>query len=138
MKNAPSGLNLSTSISSNNVKGKLNGYIQDERIKGRAKDIALFSASENIKTVVNSHSILRGNSMDSKLNQSLCMSDGGFMFRTKDDETSTISVLNEMRSIPTIYSNKNLSGLGGILQFGYSHKYHERKHYKDIIKPTMK
>ena len=121
-----------------NVKGKLNGYIQDERIKGRAKDIALFSASENIKTVVNSHSILRGNSMDSKLNQSLCMSDGGFMFRTKDDETSTISVLNEMRSIPTIYSNKNLSGLGGILQFGYSHKYHERKHYKDIIKPTMK
>jgi hypothetical protein len=66
------------------------------------------------------------------------MSDGGFLCRTIDDETSTISVLNEMRSIPTIYSNKNVAGLGGILQFGYSHKYHERKHYKEVIKPTIR
>lgn len=66
------------------------------------------------------------------------MSDGGFLFKTKDNDTTTISVLNEMRSIPTIYSNKNASGLGGILQFGYSHKFHEKKHYNNIIKPMVK
>jgi len=65
------------------------------------------------------------------------MSDGGFLFRNNNDETSTISVLNEMRSIPTIYANKNVTHLGGILQFGYSHKFQEKKHYHDIIKPTL-
>lgn len=58
------------------------------------------------------------------------MSDGGYLFKTGQDDVSTVSVLNEMRSIPTIYSNKNVANLGGILQFGYSHKFQERKHYK--------
>lgn len=79
----------------------------------------------------------RGYSVDYRLNDSLCMSDGGFLNRTKNDETSTISVLNEMRSVPTIYANKNVSGLGSILKFGYAHKHQEKKHYKDIIKPTI-
>lgn len=120
------------------VRGKIAGYIKEDTEENRARDIALFRASENVKSVANSHSMLRGHSMDSRLNQSLCMSDGGFLYRTKDDETSTISVLNEIRSIPTIYANKNVSDLGGVLQFGYSHKYHEKKHYKEIIKPTMR
>ena len=76
-------------------------------------------------------------SLDGRLNNSIWMSDGGFLFKNKANETSTISVLNEMRSIPTIYSNKNVVGLGGILQFGYSHRHQEKKHYKDIIKPTI-
>lgn len=121
------------------VKGKLAGYIKEDDSTSRTRDIALFSASENIKSVIQgSHSVGRGGSVDGRMNNSLCMSDGGFLLRTNDDETSTISVLNEMRSIPTIYANKNVSNLGGILQFGYSHKYHEKKHYKDIIKPTIK
>lgn len=121
-----------------NVKGKVAGYIREEESKERDRDIALFGASENIKSIVhNNLSVGRGLSADGRLNNSLCMSDGGFLFRTNHDDTSTISVLNEMRSIPTIYSNKNVSGLGNILQFGYAHKYHERKHYKEIIKPTI-
>ena len=92
--------------------------------------------SNNI--VQTSQSVGRGMSSDGRLNSTLCMSEGGFLFRAKREETSTISVLNEMRSIPTIYSNKSVSGLGGILQFGYSHKYQEKKHYKEIIKPNIK
>jgi hypothetical protein len=122
-----------------NVKGKVAGYIKEEDSQSRTRDIAMFAASENIKSVIQScHSVGRGLSADSRFNNSLWMSDGGFLCRTIDDETSTISVLNEMRSIPTIYSNKNVAGLGGILQFGYSHKYHERKHYKEVIKPTIR
>lgn len=121
------------------MKGKLNGYIKEKGSLSRERDVAMFSASENIKGVMrSSQSVGRGFSADGRFDNSLCMSDGGFLYRTNDDETSTISVLNEMRSIPTIYSNKNVSGLNGILQFGYSHKYHEKKHYKDIIKPTIK
>jgi hypothetical protein len=122
-----------------NVGSKVSGIIKEVDKGSRTRDIALFSASENIQNVVQtSHSLGRGLSADGRFNNSLCMSDGGFLYRNHDDETSTISVLNEMRSIPTIYANKNLKGLGGILQFGYSHKYHEKKHYHDIIKPTIK
>lgn len=122
-----------------NVNSKLSGYINEKDETDRKRDIALFDASENIKNIVQtSHSVGRGMSFDGRLNSTLCMSDGGYLFRSRREETSTISVLNEMRSIPTIYSNKNVSGLGGILQFGYSHKYQEKKHYKDIIKPTIK
>jgi len=122
-----------------NVRGKVSGCIREKNLNSRQRNIALFSASENIKGFVQSSlSVGRGLSADGRFNNSMWMSDGGFLFRTEEDETSTISVLNEMRSIPTIYSNKNLSGLGGILQFGYSHKYHERKHLKDIINPTIK
>ena len=122
-----------------NVNSKLSGYINEKDETDRKRDIALFDASENIQNIVQtSHSVGRGMSFDGRLNSTLWMSDGGFLFRTKRVETSTISVLNEMRSIPTIYSNKSVSGLGGILQFGYAHKYQEKKHYNDIIKPTIK
>ncbi|CAI2379575.1 unnamed protein product [Moneuplotes crassus] len=122
-----------------NVKGKVSGAIKEKDHKSRERDIALFSASENIRGAIqSSQSVSRGLSADGRFNNSLSMSDGGFLFRTDDDEASTISVLNEMRSVPTIYSNKNVAGLGGILQFGYSHKFHAEKHYKNIIKPTVK
>lgn len=122
-----------------NVNSKLAGYIKENDAEDKNRNVALFSASENIKGLVQSRqSIGRGMSLDSRLNSSIWMSDGGFLFKTKANETTTVSVLNEMRSIPTIYSNKNASGLGGILQFGYSHKYHEKKHYTDIIKPMVK
>ena len=105
-----------------NVNSKISGYINEKDATDRKRDIALFDASENIQNIVQtSHSVGRGVSFDGRLNSTLWMSDGGFLFRSKREETSTISVLNEMRSIPTIYSNKNVSGLGGILQFGYAH-----------------
>lgn len=53
------------------VKGKVAGYIKEEGSHSRVRDIALFAASENIKSVVSSQSIMRGHSMDSRMNQSL-------------------------------------------------------------------
>ena len=114
-------------------------YIQEEESQAKTRDVALFAASENMKSIMNtSQSMIRGRSVDNKLNNSLCMSDGGYLFRTNNEDASTLSVLNEMRSIPTIYANRSVAGLGGMLQFGYSHKYNERKHYKEIIKPIIK
>jgi hypothetical protein len=121
-----------------NVNSKVSGMINEEDLGSRSRDIALFNASENIKNVVQYKSVGRGLSADGRFNNSISMSDGGFLLRADNDETSTISVLNEMRSIPTIYANKNVKSLGGILQFGYSHKYHEKKHYKEIIQPTIR
>lgn len=121
-----------------NVNSKVSNIINEDDKGSRSRDIAMFNASENIKSVVQYQSMGRGLSADGRFNNSLCMSDGGFLHRAENDETSTISVLNEMRSIPTIYANKNVKNLGGILQFGYSHRYQERKHYKEIIQPTIR
>lgn len=121
-----------------NINSKVSEIINEDDKGSRSRDIAMFNASENIKSVVQYQSMGRGLSADGRFNNSLCMSDGGFLHRAENDETSTISVLNEMRSIPTIYANKNVKSLGGILQFGYSHRYQERKHYKEIIQPTIR
>lgn len=110
-----------------NVDSKLSNYINEKEVTARRRDIALFGASENIQNFVKtSRSAGRCISYDGRINNSLCMSEGGFLHRNNRDETSSISLLNEMRSIPTIYSNRTVAGLGSILKFGYSHRYYEK------------
>jgi len=66
------------------------------------------------------------------------MSDGGYLIKDKNDNITSVSVLNGMRSIPTIYSNKNATGLNSVLKFGYTHRYQEKNHYKTVVKPIQK
>lgn len=55
-----------------NVKSKLAGYIKDSDAEDINRNIALFSASENVKGIVQSRqSIGRGMSLDSRLNSSI-------------------------------------------------------------------
>ena len=68
------------------------------------------------------------------LNQSI-FSDSALSNRDKGD-ISSISLINENRTLPTIYANRDTKSLGRVLNYGYTHRYLERKLIKDVVQPV--